>query len=166
MKKKNINKGLSLIEILVVVSVFAALGIIVSRSVISTLRSARKSDSQVNVRQNLNYAVSVIERQIRGANTIDPCPNTSQYAITYLSNERINTSFSCIFPSGDGYVASGSARLTSESVLITECSFSCTQPNLNSPPVVTVSLTAEDAVNKTVEGSTVTVQTEITLRNY
>ncbi len=163
---KNYKSGMSLIEILIVVSVFAILGMIVSVSIISTLKSARKSEAQIGVRENLNYAVSVIERQLRGAESVSPCPNTSNQVLNYVSSDRISTSFSCQFLGQDGYIASGSARLTSEQILITSCNFACQQEDLNDPPTVIINIAARDALNQQAEGSQVTIQTEISLRNY
>lgn len=158
-------KGMSLVEILVVVSIFGILGMVTARSISSTLRSARKSDIQINVRENLNYATSVVERQIRGAREIINCESVDA-SINYVSNEGVTTSFDCLLSSDQGYLSSGSARLTSENIELTQCSFSCNQIDQNNPPIVTLFLTAEDKVNKGSEGSKVTVQTEITLRNY
>jgi prepilin-type N-terminal cleavage/methylation domain-containing protein len=52
---KNFNKGLSLIEILVVVAIFAILGIIVSSALVLTIQGTKKSESLVRVRENINY---------------------------------------------------------------------------------------------------------------
>lgn len=167
MKKNNLKmiRAMSLIEILVVVSIFGILGMVTARSISSTLKSARKSDIQINVRENLNYAISVVERQIRGAREIINCQSVDQN-INYVANEGAITSFSCLISSDDGYLSSGSARLTSENIVLTQCNFSCNQIDQNNPPIITLFLTAEDKLNKGSEASMVSVQTEITLRNY
>lgn len=164
--KKIYIYGFSLVELLVVISVFAVLGTVAANSVMSTLKNTRKTDSQITVRENLNYTLSVIERQIRGAQSIVPCPNTSTNSLVYTDQAGVSTNFSCVFPSGDGYVASGSSRLTSENLQVVSCNFSCTHTDTNKPPLVKVVITAEDKTNKNAEGSRVTVQTDITLRNY
>jgi type II secretory pathway component PulJ len=164
---KKLQLGISLIEVLIVVSVFAILGTVVSTSLITTLRSAKKSESQVSVRENLNYTVSVIERNLRGAESIIDCgTNTDLTRIDYISAERKITTFSCQSLGEGGYIASDSARLTSDAVSITDCAITCNQNDLNSPPVVRMDLTAESASANNAEGSQVSITSEITIRNY
>lgn len=156
------NGGMSLVEILVVVAVFGILGSITTTSVMLTLRGARKSESQQLVRENLNYALSVIERQIRGAEEIISCSGNT---VSYKSGDNITSSFTCTSVGVGGYMASGSARLTSDDVSLTACSFSCTQTDPNQPYTVSVSLTGKSKATSGVESSTVTTGTDITLRN-
>lgn len=170
MKVKNITnkKGMSLVEILITISVFAVLGILTTRAVITTLRGARKSDSQIQVKENINYAFSVMERQLRSAEEISPCfsvptPGTS---ISYVSLEGEPSTFSCELTANTGYVASGSARLTSSEVKVTSCSISCVQEISNYPPIVSISVTATDVNSSGPEAGVVTMETEIVGRNY
>lgn len=158
--KKN-TKGLSLIEILVVISIFAVIGILSTRSIFLTLRGAKKSDSLVRVRENVNFAMNVIERQIRNAESVD-CASSSSSILNYTALERIPSSFSCI----NNYIASGSGRLTSSDILITSCSFTCTQADVNTPPSIRISIVAEDNTSNSIEKGVVTSETEIIARNY
>lgn len=173
------NKGLSLIEILVVITVFAALGIIISTSIILSLQGSQKSSGLVSVRENLDYAAGVIERQLRNANQIPEClglnpsPNPDTSVINYIDQNGQQSSFTCVVPgtSVDGsYIASGSAnlRLTSPQVSITSCSFtvSCGQAGSVNPPYVDVSLTARPVNITGAQSSVVTTETRIYLRNY
>lgn len=85
--KHRFHSGFSLIEILVVISIFAVIGILTTRSIFITLRSARKSDSLVRVRENVNYAMGIIERQIRTAESVN-CANVHlQIYLTLLTGE-------------------------------------------------------------------------------
>lgn len=156
------NKGMSLLEILVVVSVFAILGIIVTQSVILTLRGSKKSESQVRVRENLNYALSVIERQLRNADSVTTCPNPDSSRIDYSDSLGNAASFSCI----EAYVASGSARLTGSEIEVTACSFTCEAGVSVNPPAVTVSLEAKEASAIGIEGAQVSSSTKVYLRTY
>lgn len=162
---KKQNRGMSLIEILIVVSVFAILGILTSRSVLTTLRGARKSDSQIKVKENVNYAFSVMERQLRSAYEID-CPNTDTTTIDFISLEGITTSFSCVSTPGDSYIASGSARLTSTDISVDSCSIVCEKESENSPAKVSVSVVATDSISQGPDEGSVSVETEIVGRNY
>lgn len=166
-KKVNKIKGMSLIEILIVIAIFAIIGILTTRSVALTIKSAKKSDTAIKVRENINYALSIVERQIRNAESIN-CSTSTPTLLTYTSLEGVNTYFSCVSQTGGYYLASGSAtvRLTSSDVLLTSCQFSCSQTETNLAPVVSVSINAKDANITGVEGSSVSVETEITARNY
>lgn len=169
-KKTNTNKkyiqGMSLLEILIVVSVFSILGILTARSVIVALRGARKSDSQIKVKENISYAFSIMERQLRGAEGISPCPNPDTTTISYTTLDNQESTFSCILTEDTGYIASGSARLTSSEVVVESCEITCTQENENYPPIISISVTATDDSSAGVEKGTVSVETEIVGRNY
>lgn len=167
------EKGMSLLEILVVVAVFAVLGILVTRSVILTLQGVKKTESLVRARENLDYSLGIIERQLRNASSIPQCPNADPHVINYLDQNGTPASFSCLNPGGnDSYIASGSgtpvayANLTTNTVNIVSCTFTCT-PSVNStPPVVSISLGVQDALSSGIQGSVVTADTQISLRNY
>lgn len=162
-KQLQINHGFSLVEILVVISIFAVIGILSTRSLFLTLRGAKKSDSLVSVRENINNALSVMERQIRNSEKIT-CPSSGT-TLSYISLEGVSTSFSCTTGTS-GYIASGSARLTSEDISIISCSIDCSQSNLNVPPLITISITAEDNTSTSVEKGSITTETKIVGRNY
>lgn len=158
--------GFSLIEMMVVISIFAVIGVLVTTSMALTLRSSKKSDSLVRVRENVNYSLSIIERQIRNAESISTtCNGTFSSTLSYTSIEGILASFTCTTPGISGYIASGSARLTSSDISITACSFTCTQ-TANSPAVINVNVTAEDATSTGTEKGSVSTNMEIITRNY
>lgn len=166
-KNKNIN-GLSLVEILVVISIFAVVGLLSTRSVFLTLRGAKKSDSLVRVRENVNYSLAIIERQLRSSESINSCGLLGTSAISYNTIDGVTSTFNCVAPSGSnsGYISSGSARLTSDEISVTSCSFSCSQVDINNPPVVKIVIEASDTESRAEEKGTVTAQTEIVIRNY
>lgn len=156
-----INKGMSLIEILVVVTIFAVLGIVVTRAVLSTISGSKKSESLIRVRENLSYSLGIIERQLRNADSITQCPNSDPLRIDYHDQFGNSSYFACL----NEYVASGSARLTSTDINVTSCSFVCTL-STGSPSSVTITLSAKDKNGIGAQGATVDVSSEIYLRNY
>jgi len=161
------EKGMSLLEILIVVAIFAVLGIVTTQAVFLTLQGSKKSESTVRVRENVDYALGVIERQLRNADSVPVCPNPSPNVIDFLNQNGEATSFSCVGIGGsDPYIASGSARLTSTEVKITICSFSCSPGTSVNPPVVSVDIEAQDKNAVGIQGSTVSNTTQIYLRNY
>jgi type II secretory pathway pseudopilin PulG len=154
---RKLNLGLSLLEILVVMSTFAILGILVTQSVVLTLRGSRKSESQVRVRENLNYALSIMERQLRNADSIDSCLPS---VLSYKDSLGNVSTFSC----QNYYIASGSASLTSQQDVAAWCEFTCDLTS--TPPSVTISIDAQELTSQGVEGASVTATTKIFLRTY
>ncbi len=171
MKKNEIQlknyKGFSLIEILVVVAIFAIIGILTTRSIFTTLKSARKSDSLVRVRENVNYAMGIMERQIRNAESVT-CAAVTAQNLPYIADGGVSARFNCTL-GATGNVASSSGAvqvpITSNDISITACNFTCTQA-INNPPSINISITAEDNTSTGAEKGSVSSQTEILLRNY
>lgn len=163
--KRQVQQGMSLLEILVVVSIFAFLGILVTRSIVLTIAGSKKSESLIKVRESLNYSLSVIERQLRNANSIPACPNPDAKTLAYLDQNGNPTSFSCNL-GVVGSIASGSANLSASDVNVIGCSIVCTPAVGPNPPVVTVSLEAKDVSAVGIQNADVTLTTQITLRNY
>ena len=163
MKLKKV-KGFSLIEVLVAIGVFSIVALVTTQSLASSLRNSRKSDAISRSRQNVDYAISTMERLLRNAQDIS-CSGDNR-TLNYVDEFGNNSSFRC---AGD-HIASGSARLTSNSVLI-DCSarpvFTCSVAGPTVPEAVEIILTAEDALmGNTEEGATVTSKTKVLLRNY
>ena len=166
--KQELIRGMSLLEILIVVAIFAFLGIIVTGSVALSLRGGRKSESQVKVGENLNYAMSVIERQIRNANSIPDCvTNPDSHILNYTDQQGDATSFSCVNIGGaDAHVASGSGRLTSDDVIVTSCSFICQKGASANPPSVNVFLEMRSVIGGGIQDTTLSSNSQILLRSY
>lgn len=162
MKKES---GMSLIEILIVVGIFAVLGILTTRAVILTIGGGKKSENLIKIRENINYSLGVIERQLRNADSITDCSNANTRRVDYLDQNGRSSSFSCagIGNSTIGYVASGSARLTSDTIDITNCSFTC-QSGLQRS--IKITLEAKESTAIGTANSVVSASTEVFLRNY
>lgn len=159
------SSAFTLIEILIVIAVFAILGVLATRAILLTLRGSRKSESVVRVRENVNYALAVIERQLRNAESINTSTCTGG-RVDYTDQNGVSGSFVCTNIGAAGYIASGSARLTSSDVAVTACSFGCTAASGNVLPSVSVNVTAQDATATGVESAQVSSSTQIFLRTY
>lgn len=116
------SSGTTLFELLIVLTVFVIVVAIANQVFFSTLKGSSKSEVTSFVKQEANYAASVIERALHSASSVVSCDGTS---VTYLDADGRQTSFSCENVGDAGYVASGSARLTSDKVAVASCSFSC-----------------------------------------
>ena len=164
-----VNKGVqgfSLLEILVVVTVFSILAILTTQAVLLTLRGSKKSESLTKVRGNIDYSLAVIERNIRNAESMEECPNSDPNIISYFDEDGVLTSFSCASDAEGGYIASASGRLTSSEVDVTSCSFVCEDVGGETNPEITISISAQDVNLSAMEGGEITISTKIFLRTY
>jgi len=161
------HNGFSLIEMLVVVSIFAILAVVATQAVVLSLRSARKSDSILDVRGNLDFAVLIIEKSLRNAKFISSCTTTPPL-VEYIDEHNRASSFGCRDLDGDGYVeiASESARLTSENIKITNCEIICTSPTSGATQYLDISVSGVTTEAQGIEVSPVTIDTRINLRVY
>ncbi|OGM04479.1 hypothetical protein A2112_02330 [Candidatus Woesebacteria bacterium GWA1_42_12] len=160
MRKQNLQ-GFSMIEILVVILVFATLAALSTESLLLSLRGSKRSESSIGVRENLNYALSIIERQLHNAESIESCTSTS---ISYNDAQSLPADFNCDLISGQ--IASSSAQLTSTSIRVTACNIVCDLGSAGVPPSVSISVTAQDASATGFEQQQVTTNTQIMLRTY
>lgn len=163
-KKLKNQKGYSLLEVLVVLVIFSLLAIVSSTAILLAIRGARKSDASARVRGNIDFAIATIERQIRNASSITSCVGDQ---IDFEDPDYNPATFSCQnIGAADGYVASGSARLTAEDVTVTGCQFTCVDAQGSNPPIVTIDLSARDKNTSGAESASFSISTQVVLRTY
>lgn len=165
------TSGLSVFELLVVVTIFAIIAVIANQAFFSTLRGGAKSEVGVKVKDNANYVISSMERGLYSAREIVTCSDTAgtnDQEIIYKDINLVETSYSCADVDDDtGYVSSGSARLTASDVAVTACSFVCTQTG--TVKTVDINLTLEEGATENAlrseEKDSFQVQTKVIVRN-
>jgi type II secretory pathway pseudopilin PulG len=160
--------GFSIIEMLIAVGVFAIIGVVVANSLASSFKNSKKSIAVSNVKGNIDYAMSTMERLLRNAQTIDPASTATK--LIYTDEKGKTTYFECVSSGTPPYIASGSAtvKLTSDQVKI-ECSNIFSYPAVvpGVPQVVEITLKGTDKNSgSSAEGSSVTSRSRILLRNY
>lgn len=165
------QRGVSLFEIIIVVGIFAAVAVLTTRSTFLTLRGTRKSDAQIRVKENLEYGVAIIERQLRNADVISQttvCDGATELSRVDYTDSQGNASFIACQSVGltSGYIASGSARLTNDEITISSCSFVCSPQAGPAPANITINITGIDLSGSGAESSQVTLSTKVFLRNY
>lgn len=164
--------GFSLIEVMVVLTIFSILAVISTQAILTTLTATGKAQSATRIRNDVDYALSSIERNLHNASEISVCPVSDSNVLEYVDDFGTTTRFSCINvgegQTGDSYIASGSAmiRLTSQNTKIVQCSFACEPSTANTPVSVTVNISATDARKTGIESASFTTSTQILLRNY
>ena len=167
--KQKINLGFSLIEIMVVTTIFALLGVLVSQSLALSIRGSKKSEASSKIRSSLSGATGIIERQLRNANSITEC-NTDENPNKVIYTDEVGeaASFAC---SGNT-IASASASLAATnlidtaSVSVTTCTIACSLDTEGVTDSVVVSLTGKDPNITGAESAEVSIQSRILLRNY
>lgn len=159
-------KGYSLVEIMIVLSLFAFLVLVATQILILSMRTTNKSQGVSRVKENLEATMSVMERQLRSAKSIIGCGQSGDKMIEYFDQDGNQTFFNCIPNGSDTFIASGSARLTNGDVAITSCSIVCTSQPVG-PPTITISLEGEeDSAVSSVEKGKADLKTTIVLRSY
>lgn len=165
MKKINLVCGFSLIEMLVVITLFAFMAFFVTQSVSKSFQGAQKADAQGKVRDNLDYAASVVERNLRNAKSIITC-DTNMTTIDYVDQNGVSSDFTCNTNLNPGNITWNNNPLTSNEVDLTACSFTCSQPSPVNPPVVDLQLVGGENTTDPVLQSPITILRRIVLRVY
>lgn len=137
------KKGYSIIEILVVVGVFAVLAVLATQSINLSLKSAKKSDSIVLVKQELENVAGTIERQLQSASSlivgVDCVIDTATPSVGLRNSAGVRSDYACFdsppsnfYGTNDprivystGETINYTNRLTSSGINITFCQFSC-----------------------------------------
>lgn len=158
------KKGFSLLEVLVVLGVFSILAIVSTTAVLLAVRGAQKSATTSKVRENTDFTIATIERNLRNAAEIVSCSNDS---LVFKDQDSNTSTFSCVdIGEPDGYVASGSARLTGNGINVINCSFVCSGSVGSTPPSVSFDITSTDKNFTGPQGSIFQASTQIYLRTY
>ncbi len=117
------RKAFTLIEMVVGIGVFAAVILMGTMMMVSTLRASKKAAAVALVRNEGANALGVMTSFIRYADSITSCASTS---LVIKTNNQDTVTFTCIVNSSDYYLASNSARLTSVNVKVGNCGiFTC-----------------------------------------
>lgn len=176
-KKIKFRLGFSLIEMLIVVSVFGILGVVVTQTMSSSLRSSRKSEALGNIREEIDYVINAMDKVFNRAVGLN-CAESTPERISYINFEGIDSFYDC--STFNGKIASGSAILsvtravTGEDVEILNCGstdaygtyFQCITGTDGMPDQVRVQIVAKDSKTQGSEAAIYSVNTNILLRNY
>ncbi len=169
LQPKNLVSGFSLIEMLVVMFLFAILAFIVTQSTLQSFRGTRKVDASSKVRDNLDFAASLVERNIRNAKLItspNPCVGASLGNISYTTQTGTTGSYTCS-GGANQYLSDGTgARITSTDIVLTTCSFTCTLNGVYNPPIIDFVFAGKAANAAATDESFATISRRVILRVY
>jgi prepilin-type N-terminal cleavage/methylation domain-containing protein len=177
------QSGFTLIELLTSIAILAVVGTIVTSVLTSSLRGSNKTTVVENIRQNGDYALSQISKDITYAQPFDgnntgfncdnannpacltSCPSSPVTDTTIQSSSGILIKYYC---SGATLTANSTPIISSSAASLTSCSFTCAQTATT--PIIGISFTllpqgatglAENNIN-----SAINFTTSVTMRNY
>lgn len=174
--------GFTLMEIMVTIVILGGLGVVASSSLFSLLRGASKTELVKEIKQNGDYALSVMEIKIRNAHDIvSTCDGSAATSLTIINQDidRTQTEFAC----NNGRIsqrdlgAPGASPsptteyLTNSSVAIPACttanfSFTCATSTVTGSKNVIFKFTlTQNATVGPAEAVSQTFQIQVTLRN-
>ncbi len=159
-------KAFSLVEILIVLTIFSALAIVSTQAIIVTLSNSRKAESSVQTRESLQYVTSVMERSLRNSMNIESSTNNS---IAFTDQDGAGHLFLCVDAtpgSADGHLLFDSSRISSEDITLTNCTFSTVLGTEDVPDRVMVTISGQAKNTSGAEQTPITVSTIVYLRVY
>jgi len=157
------TKGFSLMETLIVIGIFAVIGVIVTSSIADSIRGTKKSDATIRLRSNLELSLATIERRVRNAKELSPCVAGVQMKnFSYTDQDNTTHSFSC----GGGVVSIDGQDITSQEINITTCTFVCTPPSVGLPASLDITLSGEDLLSSGEQSANFSTKSKLNLRSY
>lgn len=180
------SKGFTLVELLASVIVLVAVGSIITGIISSSLRGANKTNTIENIRQNGNYALIQMSKNIEYAQPFDgkntglsndgivydttcslslsptPTPVTSYKYITVQSANNLVTKYNC---DGSVLTANGVSLVDTNSIALTRCSVKCIQAKATDVPIINISFNLGSSGLVEKSGSII-FETSVTMRNY
>lgn len=164
------TSGFTFMEIIIAISLLGIISVIFSGFLITVISGGSKSEISKEVRQNGNFALSVIEGLVLNSVAVS-CPDLVNNHL--LSIKDVNGNFADIRCLGDPdyYISSSSAgtvlNLTGDNVAVNPCSFTCDHtPGKPTKVTVDFSVSQKGTSLRPNEKSTINFQTEINTRNY
>jgi type II secretory pathway pseudopilin PulG len=187
--------GFTLVELLASVVILVAIGSVIAGIISSSLRGSNKTDNIESVRQNGNYALNQISKDIEytlpfdGENTglsaddgetyttgcppqsFDPTPIPAEYTtITVESVSHRITKYKCA-TTPPTLLANDNPLINTALVSLYYCSFTCVQNRVTDIPVIKISFSIGPKKSNDldlVENSSkpIVFETSVTIRNY
>lgn len=176
------KSGFTLLEIIVVIALLGIVGVMAVDIFFTSLRGGTKAETLKEIKQNGDFAISVMERMIRNAQEVtSTCDGSSMPSITIRNPDYYETTFECVWDLIEevAYIASSSAAITSKNITLVrpgtpspdctsaDLTFTCSQ-TASKPETVSISFTLyqKGVTSRPEERASVTFETTISLRNY
>jgi type II secretory pathway pseudopilin PulG len=182
------QSGFTLVELLSSIIVLVAIGVIVVGIITSSLRGTNKTNSVENIRQNGNYAISQMSKNIQFSQVfngfsnngtdyvtgcvnfpVSPTPFSSDSAYSYLQITQSTGNTIEYFCQGGNFTANGESLVNEASVAVSNCTITCTQEKLTDSPIIGISFDLLPARTSNLPEDVVSpikFETSVTLKNY
>ena len=183
------SEGFTLVELLSSIIVLVAVGSVITGIITSSLRGTNKTTTIENIRQNGNYALAQMSKNIEYAQVFNgfsnddvnyvtscpfslaptPAPVTTNYnfiKVTPLNSGTITYNCTSSLPV---ITANGLPLVDTNVVSLLACTLSCIQTGLTDVPIIKIGFTlGPKNPNNLVENSTppILFETSLTIRNY
>lgn len=125
---RQFQSGFTMIEMIVVVSILGLVAVMTSGFLLVSLTAAGKAEVVKEVRQNGNYALSVMEGMILNSRGIGCTAGQNTQTVEVTDANGIVTSFICDENEDKKKISSVSGQtvdLTSSGVMVSNCRFQC-----------------------------------------
>lgn len=166
------KRGFTLVELLVVLTIFLTVGGVIITVLFISFRGSSKSEVVTSVKQSGTFALSQIVKSIRYAGSLDTpdscIPSTSSSTLTVTSiTDGLQTTYSCPADMNSPITSNSAALVDTSKVVVSQCSFTCSQTSLVDPPKVTIqfTLTSKSGGGALVDTSTIPFQSSVIMRN-
>lgn len=172
-RKYSKNSGFTLFEVIIVIFLFSLISVTGTSLFFSIMRTTSKAEAEKEVKQNGDYAMTVMQTMIRNARQIVPC-ETGASSLTIVNQKGSTNTIGCFDEDGMAKIASDSGALTGSNVTVSTAGVTCSGSTLvfncqnTSPQTVSIAFTlSKSSVGaKIEEQASVFFQTSVTLRNY
>lgn len=181
------SKGYTLIELLAVIIVLSAVGLVIGAIIIAAFRGTTKTNVVSELRQEGSNRLSELSKMVEFAQSFDgvstddisystdciaedpDAPTEYKYLkVTDFSNAQLTLSCATDPQTSSLMIASnGASLITSDSIAVTDCYFTCTQDYLAEPPIIGLhfSLMKIAATGVSDQNYSVSFETNIVMRN-
>ena len=118
-------KGFTLVELLVVMGVFAIIIVTVNQILIVALKGSAKSQAISRAKLDGERVMETLERSVRYSKGVTSCPGGTQ--LGYKDQYGVDANLVCTPASGalNGSIVLNSVAITSSDVKVKSCDFSC-----------------------------------------
>lgn len=139
------KKGFTIMELIVVIGILSIIVLVVSQPLVSVIKYQRESQITDNMRDNLQFVINKMEKELKTASDVLPNPASGVDSINFKDQADANVSYSL---SGDVIIKNGTQQLTDKTVFkVTSLKFW----NNSTTKLVTIVIEAEslDGQDKT-----------------
>ena len=173
------QKGFSLIEMLVALSILSVVVLVLIQSFVTTTRGSVKTEISSDVKTSGDFALRMMENTIRSTTGIASCTGSSTKTLTFDNPDGTSTTYACSYDAGNaisriagttagvlGYLTPVSVTLGGNSCAASTLAFICTStPGLPDVVQINFSLSQRGVPPDKFQQAKISFQTTVNVRN-